>query len=362
MDNNYGQYGGQIPPVQPVPPPYYDLSGYVDPEEKKRIRKNYNSIGITLLSDYILGNGLFYAAIITLSLFFGYETVSDENGTMIFGAVEIVLSTWILAFAGMIVFVGYCIFTGYDPKELFSVKGIKAGELTKYILLVLGLQKASLICTIFVSMFLNSFGLEVTAFDYVMAHDPQTYAADFISSIILAPIAEELIFRGVVLRCSAKISGRFAIFFSALMFGLMHGNPYQFVLAFLIGIPLAMIAMKTGSIIPSIICHMANNLLVEAYSIMEYFDEDLAYALNLLSIPVFIIIGIIVLVIMIRKGEMKLPPYTERHKKRTLPIVITSWSIILVTVFYIIDTIQSLGPIDSSVQETVTEAARRFLI
>ena len=195
-----------------------------------------------------------------------------------------------------------------------------------------------------------------------MAHDPQTYVSSFISSVIFAPIGEELIFRGVVLRNSAKISGRFAIFFSALMFGLMHGNPYQCVLGFLLGIALALLTMRTGSIIPSIICHMVCNLSVELTSIVEYFDEDLSTMLNLLSIPVFLIIGIIVLVNMIPKGEIQFPPYTEHHKKRTLPIMVTSWSMILIVVFYIIEIIGSLGFIDTSVQETVTEAARKFLI
>ena len=355
MYNNYGQYGGQMPDVQPTPPPYYHPTDYVFPEEKKKIRKNYNSIGITLLCYYIIGLIVFYVTFFII-LETGYETAYDDDGTMIAGLVEVTLGTWIFALTGMAVFAGHCIFTRYNPKEIFRTERIKAGEVVKYILIALCFQRVSMICTIFITLFLDSVGLEVTAFDYSVSHDPYTYASSFISSVILAPIGEELIFRGVVLRSSAKVSGRFAIFFSAFMFGLMHGNPYQFVLGFLLGIPLAMITLKTGSIIPAIICHMANNLSVEIISIVGYFDEPMANILNLLSIPVFIVIGIIILANMIPKGEIQLPPYTERHRKRTFPIMITSWSMILITIFYIIDTIGSLGFVDYSAEEAITEA------
>ena len=356
MDNNYGQYGGQkepMPDVQPTPPPYYFPPDYVSPEEKKKIRKNYNSIGITLLANYILGNVFVYAAVFIMVIAFGFETAHNESGEMIVGTAEMIISSWLPAITAAIVFVGYCIFTKYDPKELFSTERLQAGEIFKYVLLVLFFQRVSIIISMFISSFLYSLGFEVTAFDYVMSHDPQTYAADFIAVVILAPIAEELIYRGVVLRCAAKVSGRFGIFFSAFMFGLMHGNPYQCVLGFLIGIVLAMITLKTGSIIPSIICHMANNLVASATTVIEYFDEALADTLNILSIPLFFIIGIIVLLNMGLKGEIKFPPYTERHKKRTLPIMITSWSMILVTIFFIIETIQSIGPVTEPIEEAV---------
>lgn len=360
MDNNYGQYGGQMPNVPPISPPYYCPPDYVSPEEKKHLRRNYNSIGAALLIDYILGMAIAVTAMLTLQQF-GYQTAYDENETMIAGLAEMIIGTWTLAIAGIIVFAGHCLITRYNPRELFRTNGIAPGEVVKYIFLILGLQKVAMICALFISMFLNSLGLEVTAFDYITAHDPQTYIADFIGAVILAPIGEELIFRGIVLRCSAKVSGRFAIFFSAFMFGLMHRNPYQFVLGFLIGIPLAMITLKTGSLIPAIICHMANNLFAEIISISEYFDENMSYVLSLISIPIFLVIGVIVLVNMFLKGEIKFPPYTERHKKRTLPIVITSWSIIAITVLYIIETITNLGPVDESVQESITEAARMLL-
>ena len=178
--------------------------------------------------------------------------------------------------------------------------------------------------------------------------------------MILAPIGEELIYRGVVLRCAAKVSQRFAIFFSAFIFGIMHGNPYQFVLGFLLGIPMAIVTIKTGSLIPAIICHMANNALASIPSVVEYFNEDAAFAVNVITIPVFLILGLVVFASEAASGGLKLPAYTEFHKKRTFPVLVTSWSMILITVIYIADLIMSIQPIEE-MPEMIEQTARLIL-
>ncbi len=341
----YGQNGG-IPPQAP-PPYYYPPQDYVSPDEKKKIRRNYNAIGLVLLALYVLIN------IICIAGYAVYEAAGndiryDENGSAIMDFWYVLMSGGFPAISAIIVFIFYCAITRYDPKELFNTSRMNAGELVRCIFIVLFFQQISLICSMFIMSALGSNGLEVMGMDYVIEHDPKTYAVDVMISIIIAPIGEELIYRGIVLRQAAKISGRFAIFFSAVIFGLMHGNPYQMILGFLIGIPLAMITLKTGSIIPSIICHMVNNAVVSIASIVEYFDETAASVISIVCIPVFFIIGIIVLLVSFTKGSIKFPPYTEHHKKRTLPILITSWSMIVITIIYIYDIITSIGPIEET--------------
>ncbi|MDE5992336.1 MAG: CPBP family intramembrane metalloprotease, partial [Oscillospiraceae bacterium] len=177
------------------------------------------------------------------------------------------------------------------------------------------------------------------------------------------PIGEELVYRGIVLRCTAKISQRFAIFLSAFIFGIMHGNPYQFVLGFLLGIPMAMITIRTGSLIPSIICHMSANIIASIPTVVEYFNEGAAFALNVIFLPVFLIAGLIVFVMEASSGGLKLPAYTAYHKKRTFPILITSWSMILVTIIYVADLIMSIQPIsDVPEMSEMTEQAVRFIL
>ena len=337
-----------MPPTQQMPPPrfFYPPADYVSPEEKKKIRHEYNVIGIVLLSLLLLMNVICYGAFLILDLM-GNEAVYDESGASIYNLWDIIIGGCFPALIAMIVFAGYCFFTKYDPREIFSVKNVKAGETVRYALIVLFFQQVSLICTMFIMSGLNFFGLYVPSVDYVLEHDPMVYLAELLGAVILAPIGEELIYRGIVLRCSAKISQRFAIFFSAFIFGIMHGNPYQFVLGFLLGVPLAMITLKTGSIVPAIICHMTNNLMASISEIVGYFNEGISYVIPYIMLPVFFITGIIVLIAAVSSGRVKFPSYTSYHKSRTMPILITSWSVIVVTVLYVFELITSIKPIGS---------------
>ncbi len=78
--------------------------------------------------------------------------------------------------------------------------------------------------------------------------------------ILVAPIAEEIIFRGLVLGYGQKIfSPIISILLQGLLFGLYHGNVIQGVYAFFMGVVLGVTAYKLGSVIPTIILHISIN-------------------------------------------------------------------------------------------------------
>lgn len=331
-----------------MPPPqfFYPPADYVPPEEKKKIRHEYNVIGIVLLSLIVTMTVICQGAFLILGIM-GYEIAYDENGAEVYDLWYVIIGGCFPALIAMVVFAGYCFFTKYDPRELFSTKQVKAGETVRYAIIILFFQQVSLICTLFLSSGLDSMGLYVPSMNYVVEHNPMVYLAEILGAVILAPIGEELIYRGVVLRCSAKISQRFAIFFSAFIFGIMHGNPYQFVLGFLLGIPLAMVTLKTGSIVPAIICHMTNNLMASVSEVVGYFNEKASYIVPYIMLPIFFITGLIVLIMSVSGGKVKFPSYTSYHKSRTMPILITSWSVIVVTVLYVIELVTSIKVISA---------------
>lgn len=84
----------------------------------------------------------------------------------------------------------------------------------------------------------------------------------FISSIILAPISEELIFRGVIMK-KARDVFPFAVanVIQALLFGVMHGNIIQGSYAFVLGLSLGYVTYKFETILPAILIHCMLNLL-----------------------------------------------------------------------------------------------------
>lgn len=76
--------------------------------------------------------------------------------------------------------------------------------------------------------------------------------------VIAAPIMEEIIFRGVILRSLEKYGNGFSVVVSAILFGFVHGNVVQTPMAILMGLILGVVTLKY-SIRLAIYIHMFNN-------------------------------------------------------------------------------------------------------
>ena len=88
----------------------------------------------------------------------------------------------------------------------------------------------------------------------------------FFSIAILAPIAEELMFRGYLLESIKKLHGDvFAVIASSILFGLAHfPDPYTIGMATIGGVVYGYVKIRTGSLWPSIISHMIWNMIALA--------------------------------------------------------------------------------------------------
>ena len=78
---------------------------------------------------------------------------------------------------------------------------------------------------------------------------------------LLAPLAEEMVFRGAVLRSLLrwKENPWIGIVISAVLFAVIHMNPAQMPHAFLIGLLLGWMYYRTDSIVPGVVYHWVNN-------------------------------------------------------------------------------------------------------
>ena len=127
--------------------------------------------------------------------------------------------------------------------------------------------------------------------------------AVILSAVILAPIMEELIFRKLVLDRLAGYGPAVAMSVSALVFGLAHGNFYQFFYAFLLGLIFAYIYLRTGKVRYSMMLHMMVNFCgsVIPILIMRVADENevaaiLASVTQLTFMGVFMLGGLILFI------------------------------------------------------------------
>lgn len=84
-----------------------------------------------------------------------------------------------------------------------------------------------------------------------------------IATFVIAPIGEELFFRGVIMGYAKRyMPGACAILFQGVLFGLYHGNIVQGIYACILGCLLGFVAYKADTLLASMILHFSINLSV----------------------------------------------------------------------------------------------------
>ncbi len=113
---------------------------------------------------------------------------------------------------------------------------------------------------------------------------------------IIAPFAEEFLFRGVIYNTlRKKISIRWTIIIQAILFGVFHFNLVQGTYATLLGLVFGYITYKTKSLWPAIIIHMVNNSVatIAPYVLNESFGGNMVYIIFTIIGSIGIIIGLL---------------------------------------------------------------------
>ena len=126
-----------------------------------------------------------------------------------------------------------------------------------------------------------------------------------ISVSVFAPFFEEWLCRGIILRGLLKrVKPAWAIVISAAIFGLIHGNLWQAIPAFIIGVILGYVYYKTGSLKLTMLMHCVNNTLsvivsrIPAFEDVEFFADVMspwAYVTVLIAFAVVLASGLIII-------------------------------------------------------------------
>jgi len=99
-------------------------------------------------------------------------------------------------------------------------------------------------------------------FEQMMSEALRPNLFSFVSVVVLAPLLEEILLRGIILEGLLKNdSPAKAIFGSAVLFGAIHLNIWQGITGMLAGLFLGWVYWKTRSLVPCILMHAVNNLL-----------------------------------------------------------------------------------------------------
>ena len=157
------------------------------------------------------------------------------------------------------------ILTGRRPGETFALKIPRIRDFFAGLLVfvsALAMQNAAARLLLLLSDKFSAVDGDVYA-RYMSNSNP---AAVLFVFAIMPAVCEELLFRGFAVTTAKKImrSETVIIIFTAILFAAMHFNAYKFIYVFILGAAFGYIAVRSGSVIISMIMHVINNTLAIA--------------------------------------------------------------------------------------------------
>ncbi len=129
-------------------------------------------------------------------------------------------------------------------------------------------------------------------------------------TVLIAPVVEELVFRKLMLDRIRNCGEKTAIVFSALCFGLFHGNLTQFLYAFSVGLFLGYVYCKTGKVLYTMIMHALLNLISSSIMLLlpalEGGNAKLLLAATALFVLILAVSGVIQLIRHLKRRDLHL--------------------------------------------------------
>ncbi len=273
----------------------------------REIRRISSSVSLTLIVYFILYTALNVGIQLVLDILSHNRIIPDAGILNL-----IVYSLLYLIIVPISLLCFYKLFgrkSGYRFSDCLKKPERSVGWVAKWIIISLGLiYIANMLSSLFFALLQNSTGYELTSKELQVGDSILGVIPSIIAVSVLAPIFEEIFFRGTLCRGIEPMGQWFAAITSGLVFGLWHLNYSQLVPAAAMGTIASLLYLKTRSVYPSIIVHfLVNSFSVAALLCMNGLDidrlssgTDINYALSKLpQLLVISLFGLLVFGLMI---------------------------------------------------------------
>ena len=144
-------------------------------------------------------------------------------------------------------------------KEQYKRPSLTFPEFIKYLVVAFGIAGVGEFLGMGILGLSSRTGIKVTMPDFSLSGNSAQNVILLIYVCLLGPVLEETLFRGLILQSLRPWGDKLAIIVSGVLFGLMHMNLLQGIPAALLGMFFAFVAVKTGSIVPTVLLHILYN-------------------------------------------------------------------------------------------------------
>ncbi len=336
--------------------PQLDIPGCVIPfepsrDEKKNIRHYFNIAGGAMLVHLLASYGIMILLRLILKhIVMKRDGVSSSEATVQYlrgldnffdnSSIGIGINMLVLGFLSIIIFLIGSKISGIKIESYFKTKNLTFRELLSYGIISFFIRYIGGIAgTAFGAVFSGadmSVGREMMNYK-----SPRTITVMLVYACFVAPLTEEIMYRGLILKNLSRVSQRFGIIMSALLFGLMHGNVSQFIFAFFMGIFFAHIDIKHNSLLPSMIIHSFVNIISSAISYSGLLDSMTGVFIAGLLMMTMGVVGIF---LFIRFHKSDRLPYTMPHQKRRNSSAFSSVLLVMTIALHLFLTIVNSFP------------------
>lgn len=210
-----------------------------------------------------------------------------------------------------------------EPNQLGTVSQYGERRMTPLaclaiIVVVLGVQGVVVLIQLAFSMF----GIDLVSPTSESINESAVTVSMWLYIGLIGPICEEVMFRGVLMKELKPLGKNFAIFTSALAFGLFHDDLVQGVFAFLLGLILGFVAMEY-SLVWAIALHIFNNAVLSGFvdTFLAGFLSDSGYMVYTVVLALAGVIGSIIIFVLYGRG---LTQY--RRANRSKPDTYYGWT------------------------------------
>lgn len=214
----------------------------------------------------------------------------------------------------------------------WKYNGWRISRILYYAIIGMGLSTCASILIQLLETLLETCDIYLSTPSFAPVNTWQSNVLLVISACVIAPIFEELLYRGLILSALKRFGNMFAIIITSFLFALAHGNIPQAVPVFALSLVLCYVALRSRSLYPSIMIHFINNAL----GMVERFvpDNDIISVLFILM-ELGIMLASCILLIRKRKN---IRTYIQKHKGKRLlsyfkhicPILYLLLSIVLI--------------------------------
>lgn len=279
----------------------------------------------------LFGSSIAGALILAIcSAFFTGATIDDSLTDTLITIAELLGTIGGISLA--VILIKNCLKIKLPPMRVMNCK---MKSVLYYTALAMGLSSIFSFLVMGIDILLSGAGIHMTTPDFTMKYDLLNNLILLVSTCIVAPIFEELIFRGLILTALKKFGHVYAIVVTSLLFALLHGNIPQSLPIFFFSLVVCYVVIKMNSLLPAILIHFINNV----YGVMGLYLSSNEIISNITFFIDILIMFFAIFVVVKRKNDIK--TFINQHKGSTIRSYFKHVAPIVFLVFCIISIIGS---------------------